>query len=83
MKKARMLLVLALMVGAGQAASGQVASGQELSDRQKEQLRRDQLHIAVQEICPISEERLGSMGQPLKVRVGKETVFLCCQGCLN
>ena len=78
MKNARMLFVLALMVG-----TGQVANGQELSDREKEQLRRDQLHIAVQEICPTSGEKLGSRGQPLKVKVGKETVFLCCEGCLK
>ena len=78
MKNARMLVGLALILGAGQ-----VASGQELSDREKEQFRHDQLRIAVQEICPTSGERLCAHGQPIKVKVGEETVFLCCQGCLK
>ena len=34
-----------------------------------------------QDICPISNERLGSMGVPVKVRVQDETVFLCCKSC--
>lgn len=53
-----------------------IAPAQELS-------QRDQLRIAVQDICPVSGQRLGSMGEPLKVQVGKETVFLCCKGCLR
>ncbi|REJ65715.1 MAG: hypothetical protein DWQ31_17410 [Planctomycetota bacterium] len=52
------------------------ASAQELS-------QRDQLRIAVQGICPISGQQLGSMGTPIKVQVGEETVFLCCKGCLQ
>ncbi len=78
MKNARMLFGLALIVGAGQVTSGQAPS-----DRQKDQLRRDQLHIAVQAICPTSGEKLGAHGQPIKVKVGEETVFLCCEGCLK
>lgn len=53
-----------------------LASAQELS-------QRDQLRIAVQGICPISGQQLGSMGTPIKVKVGEETVFLCCKGCLQ
>jgi hypothetical protein len=71
MKNARMLFVVALVIGCGQ-----VAVGQELS-------QRDQLRVAVQKICPISGQQLGSMGTPIKVQVGKETVFLCCKGCLQ
>lgn len=71
MKNARMLFVVALVT-----VSGQVAIGQELS-------QRDQLRVTVQEICPISGQQLGSMGTPIKVQVGKETVFLCCKGCLQ
>jgi hypothetical protein len=52
------------------------ASAQEVS-------QRDQLHIAVQAICPISGQKLGEHGPPIKVKVGEETVFLCCQGCLE
>ena len=71
MKKARTLFAVAMVVG-----MGQVAIGQELS-------QRDRLRIAVQEICPTSGAKLGSMGAPIKVKVGEETIFLCCKGCLK
>ena len=67
-------VTLSLAVAAAGLCS--IASAQELS-------QRDQLRIAVQDICPVSGQRLGSMGAPLKVQVGKETVFLCCKGCLG
>ena len=41
----------------------------------------DLLQIAVQKICPVSGQDLGTMGEPIKVQVGEQTVFLCCQGC--
>lgn len=53
-----------------------IASAQSLS-------HRDQIHIAVQEICPVSGEKLGSHGEPIKVKIGEEAVFLCCKGCLQ
>ena len=34
-----------------------------------------------QGVCPVSGERLGSMGKPMKVTVKGQTVFLCCPGC--
>lgn len=34
-----------------------------------------------QRICPVTGMLLGSMGQPPKVSLGEETVFICCQGC--
>lgn len=45
--------------------------------------RSDQLHIKAQAICPVSGQKLGSMGAPIKVKVGEEHAFLCCQGCQN
>ncbi len=36
-----------------------------------------------QEICPVSGQELGSMGTPIKVTGGGETVFLCCGGCVK
>lgn len=36
-----------------------------------------------QKVCPISEEHLGSMGKPIKVMAGEQTVFLCCDGCVK
>ncbi len=46
---------------------------------------RDKLRIAAQGICPVSGQKLGEHGPPLKVVVGKqkEEVFLCCKGCLK
>ena len=78
MKIARMLFVLALSV-----STGQVANGQNRSSAEQAQAMRDQIRIAVQEICPSSGGKLGGHGDPIKVKVGEETVFLCCQGCLK
>ena len=36
-----------------------------------------------QEICPVSEEPLGSMGKPIKVAVDGQEVFVCCDGCVD
>jgi hypothetical protein len=42
----------------------------------------DRLLAQKQRYCVISEEsRLGSMGKPIKLMLGGETVFLCCEGC--
>ena len=71
MKSLGMLMLVALVMGIGQVASGQESS------------QRDQLRIAVQQICPVSGNELGAHGAPVKVQVGQETVFLCCQGCLQ
>ncbi len=46
-----------------------------------------QLSAADQELakkqiyCPVAEQRLGSMGTPLKVDVNGQAVFICCDGC--
>lgn len=74
MKNVKMIVAVALIMGIAQVASAQDTS--QIS-------ARDQLRIAVQEICPISGAKLGSMGTPVKVQVGQETVFLCCKGCLK
>jgi hypothetical protein len=80
MKNVTMSLVVALLVGIGQ-----VANGQEATKPGKEQIARDRLRAAVQEICPVSGNKLGDHGAPIKVAVGKEKeqVFLCCKGCLQ
>ena len=78
MKSARMLWGLVFMVRAAQ-----IANGEDPSVAQREQAHRDRLKMAVQQICPTSGHKLGTHGQPIKVKVGKETVFLCCKGCLK
>lgn len=36
----------------------------------------------IQRYCPVlTSSRLGSMGPPIKLTVGGETVFICCEGC--
>jgi len=60
-----------------------LSAGQTPAQRAQEQKTRDQLRVAVQGICPVSGEELGSMGAPIKVKVGDETIFMCCKGCLN
>ena len=39
--------------------------------------------IARQEVCPVMDEPLGSMGNPIKVMVGDKPIFLCCKGCIK
>jgi hypothetical protein len=41
----------------------------------------DQRLAEAQRWCPVSEEPLGSMEGPIKVSLGKQTVFLCCKSC--
>lgn len=85
MKIARMLLTGALVAGLSGAAVGQDQTGRQSDQEAARQARRDQLHVAVQEICPVSGNKLGAHGAPIKVAVGehKEEIFLCCKGCLK
>ncbi len=39
--------------------------------------------IKKQKICPVSEQPLGSMGKPILVTVGKQSVYVCCDGCID
>lgn len=34
-----------------------------------------------QEVCPVSDHALGSMGAPIKVAHDGKDLFLCCEGC--
>jgi len=65
--------------------AGQLTAAYGAETPEQVQARRDQLRIAVQDICPVSGQKLGVMGPPIKVAVGeaKEEVFLCCKGCLK
>ena len=73
MKNIMVFAIVAVVLGAG------------LSVRAEELSRHDQLRIAVQAICPVSGEKLGEHGVPIKATVGKEgeTVFFCCESCLK
>ena len=41
----------------------------------------DRAAAAKQGVCPVSDEKLGAMGAPVKVVVKGQTVFLCCEHC--
>ncbi|MCH1494173.1 MAG: hypothetical protein L7U72_03000 [Rubripirellula sp.] len=48
-----------------------------------EALEGDTDLIRLQKSCPVMDMPLGSMGDPVKVMVGRQPVFLCCKGCLG
>lgn len=45
--------------------------------------KQDALLIEQQKDCPVMDEPLGSMGQPVKLMVGGKPLFLCCKGCIK
>ncbi len=47
------------------------------------QTASDKIHASAQAICPVTGKELGSMGEPVKVKVGEEVAFLCCKGCVG
>ena len=86
MKKVLVLVMATLLVGISQLAMAQEARAQDELGRQHadgQKLTHDQLRMAVQEICPVSGQKLGAHGKPIKVKIGEEQVFLCCHGCLQ
>jgi hypothetical protein len=72
MKSFQVFALVAAVAGFAQMGRGEDAAAQ-----------RDQLRGAVQGICPVSGNKLGDHGTPVKVQIGEETVFLCCKGCLK
>lgn len=43
----------------------------------------DQYPEPARQICPVTKKPLGSMGQPVPVRIGNRSVFVCCAGCVD
>ncbi|MFT5527471.1 MAG: YHS domain-containing protein [Pirellulaceae bacterium] len=41
----------------------------------------DATAVQKQSVCPVSGEKLGTMGAPLKVEVKGQQVWICCDGC--
>lgn len=78
MKKVKMFAVAVVMAVIVQAASALEANH---TDDARQQMTTDQLRVAVQEICPVTGQKLGAHGKPLKAKIGQEEVFLCCEGC--
>jgi YHS domain-containing protein len=63
------------MAGGGEAADASIPPGlAELSPQDRE--------LALnQKVCPVSGEKLGAMGAPIKLNVAGHDVFICCRGC--
>ena len=76
-----------LLVSVVNRTSAQTTSQTTTNPRQSTQhnntklSHRDQLRVAVQQVCPVSGKKLGSMGTPIKKRIGDQDLFLCCSGC--
>ncbi len=34
-----------------------------------------------QKVCPVSDQKLGSMGTPIKIEYDGKVIFFCCQMC--
>lgn len=38
--------------------------------------------VKVQQTCPVTGEKLGSMGSPIPVTIGGTSIQVCCNGCV-
>ena len=74
------ILTLAIMAMFATATLAQTQQGRQ-TETKSTLTESDQLQIAVQKICPVNGEALGSVGEPVKVKVGQQVAYLCCQGC--
>jgi hypothetical protein len=59
----------------------QVSSSDRLPEGLAKSTDADRAAALQQEVCPVTGAKLGSMGMPLKINVGDQEVFLCCDGC--
>ncbi len=66
---------------AGPAKSAHDAGTPAPSEKPAALTAEDRALIAKQEVCPVTGAKLGSMGDPVKVVVKGQTVFLCCAHC--
>ena len=73
-------LVAALGLGALSLTFAKDADGK--TDTTKS-AKLDQLLIKAQKVCPVSGQKLGSMGKPVRTMVDGHTAFLCCKGCVG
>ncbi len=75
----------AVMIGCGSetAPTATKPSGvkEEIPKGLTELSPEDRALAIAKKVCPVSGERLGSMGAPFKTTVKGQTVFLCCDGC--
>lgn len=60
---------------------GEGGDGTEIAEALAKLPEADRALAEQQKVCPVSEEPLGAMGTPIKLTVGDQTVFICCDGC--
>jgi YHS domain-containing protein len=78
------MLVLAVIVLLVNVVGCASTSDRESAGQQSaEPGQSDQSGIARQRVCPVTGAELGSMGEPVKVVVGGQPLYLCCKGCLD
>lgn len=90
---ARLCILAALTFGAigcgdrpapNTTAPGEPAPTDEVGKERAKLSPEDRAVVDAQEWCVISnEERLGSMGPPIKVVLKGQPVFVCCKGCVK
>lgn len=75
---------LAMVYGDGPTTSGPAASSSaNMNITVTAAAQADAALIARQQTCPVMDEPLGAMGNPIKVMVGDKPIFLCCKGCIK
>ena len=67
---------------AGAAATSPSGTTDEAAAERAKLSPEDRALVDAQEWCVVStDERLGSMGPPLKLDIKSQPVFVCCKGC--
>ncbi len=68
-----------------QATAEEIPAGQSDMDKMMAAIadmpEADRMSIMKQHFCPVSGEMLGVMGEPEKMEVEGQTVWICCDGC--
>jgi len=81
-KEMNKLLTFFVLLSITSTAIAQNGSQTENKKQDKSTLTKgDQLQIAVQKICPVSGDELGTKGDPVKIKAGEQIAFLCCKNC--
>ncbi len=86
MRLLTLLPVLSLLLAGCDAKPGSGAPASAVVDEVKAERTKlspeDRALVDAQEWCVISDdERLGSMGPPIKLTIKGQPVFICCKGC--
>jgi hypothetical protein len=65
-----------------ESTSGKSEAADEIATERAKLTTEDRAAVEAQEWCAINtEERLGSMGAPIKIEIKGQPVFICCKGC--